>query len=90
MPVLAKTRWDYYERYTMALIAILEQCGMLEAGRTGAADDSRRSEQVIDCYPSASASRQFVSQYLRMVNYGIWAITTGVSIRPGSNPKLVS
>ena len=27
-----KARWDYYERYTMALIAILEQCGILEPG----------------------------------------------------------
>jgi nitrile hydratase accessory protein len=26
------TRWDYYERYTMALIAILEQCGILKPG----------------------------------------------------------
>lgn len=26
------TRWDYYERYTMALIAILEHCGMLKSG----------------------------------------------------------
>ncbi len=25
-------RWDYYERYTMALIAILEQCGILKPG----------------------------------------------------------
>jgi nitrile hydratase subunit beta len=27
-----KTRWDYYERYTMALIAILEQSGILNPG----------------------------------------------------------
>jgi nitrile hydratase accessory protein len=27
-----ETTWDYYERYTMALIAILEQCGILEPG----------------------------------------------------------
>jgi nitrile hydratase accessory protein len=26
------TRWDYYERYTMALIEVLEQCGVLEPG----------------------------------------------------------
>lgn len=26
------TRWDYYERYTMALIAMLEQCGILKPG----------------------------------------------------------
>ena len=26
------TSWDYYERYTMALIAILEQCGVLGPG----------------------------------------------------------
>ena len=26
------TRWDYYERYTMALIEVLEQCGILEPG----------------------------------------------------------
>ena len=26
------TTWDYYEHYTIALIAILEQCGMLEPG----------------------------------------------------------
>jgi len=25
-------RWDYYERYTVALIAILEQCGILKPG----------------------------------------------------------
>jgi nitrile hydratase accessory protein len=24
--------WDYYEHYTIALIAILEQCGMLDPG----------------------------------------------------------
>jgi hypothetical protein len=27
-----KVRWDYYERYTMALIAMLEQCGTLKPG----------------------------------------------------------
>lgn len=27
-----KTPWDYYERYTMALIAVLEQCGILNSG----------------------------------------------------------
>jgi len=26
------TRWDYYERYTLALIAMLEQCGILKPG----------------------------------------------------------
>jgi nitrile hydratase subunit beta len=26
------TTWDYYEHYTIALIAILEHCGMLEPG----------------------------------------------------------
>jgi nitrile hydratase subunit beta len=26
------TTWDYYEHYTLALIAILEHCGMLEPG----------------------------------------------------------
>ncbi len=25
-------RWDYYERYTLALIAMLEQCGILKPG----------------------------------------------------------
>ncbi|HEX4967530.1 MAG TPA: nitrile hydratase accessory protein [Nitrospiraceae bacterium] len=25
-------KWDYYERYTMALIEVLEQCGVLEPG----------------------------------------------------------
>jgi nitrile hydratase accessory protein len=29
------TRWDYYERYTMALIEVLEQCGVLEPGELG-------------------------------------------------------
>lgn len=27
-----QARWDYYERYTMALIEVLEQCGVLEPG----------------------------------------------------------
>ena len=39
------TRWDYYEHYTIALIAILEQCGMLEPGeleRQITPDDVRR------------------------------------------------
>ena len=27
-----ETKWDYYERYTIALIAILEQYGILEPG----------------------------------------------------------
>jgi nitrile hydratase accessory protein len=27
-----KISWDYYERYTMALIATLEHCGMLKSG----------------------------------------------------------
>ena len=26
------TRWDYYEHYTLALIEVLEQCGVLEPG----------------------------------------------------------
>lgn len=29
---IGDTRWDYYERYTMALIEVLEQCGVLEPG----------------------------------------------------------
>lgn len=27
-----KTSWDYYERYTMALIATLERCEILQSG----------------------------------------------------------
>jgi nitrile hydratase accessory protein len=27
-----KTQWDYYERYTLALIAVLEQDGILKPG----------------------------------------------------------
>ena len=38
------TRWDYYERYTMALIAILEQCGILKPGELATADNPRRSQ----------------------------------------------
>jgi nitrile hydratase accessory protein len=37
--------WDYYEHYTIALIAILEQCGMLEPGeleRQMTPDDARK------------------------------------------------
>ena len=39
------TTWDYYEHYTIALIAILEQCGMLEPGeleRQIMPDDARQ------------------------------------------------
>ena len=27
-----QAKWDYYERYTLALIATLEQCGVLKPG----------------------------------------------------------
>ena len=41
-----QAKWDYYERYTLALIAMLEQCGVLKPGELERQIDPRRSKQV--------------------------------------------